>query len=45
MNIQGKPQWKKDMVHGKQRALHQMENRFLFRETESFVCIGRLGET
>ena len=38
MNSQGKPQWKEHMVHGKQRELHEMKNRFLCRESESFVC-------
>ena len=37
-NIQGKPWWKKHMVHGKQRELHEVKNRLLFRETESFAC-------
>ena len=37
-NSQGKPQWKEHMVHGKQRELHEMKNRFLCRESESFVC-------
>ena len=38
MNIQDKPQWKKHIVYGKQRELHEKKNRLLFRETESFVC-------
>ena len=38
MNVQCKPQWKKHMFHEKQRELHEMKNRSLFRETESFVC-------
>ena len=38
LNSEGNPQWKKHMVHGKQRELHEMKSRFLFRETESFVC-------
>ena len=38
INIQGKPQWKKHMIHGVKKEFHEVKNCLLFCETESFVC-------